>query len=369
MRAYANTLATHLAHASDGMKESMTKPFDVRRRLLLGSTTALAGLALLGRSEHASASAGSRSSAAPNGDPPNAFETIHQIATDQLSIGYAQLGPADGPVVILLHGWPHDIHSFIEVAPMLAEAGHRVIVPYLRGYGTTRLLSPDTPRNGQQAVFAQDVIGLMDALHIDRAVIAGFDWGGRAANIVAAVWPDRCRALVCASGYLIGSQEANRKPLPPQGELQAWFQYYFATERGAAGYAQYRDDFNRLVWRNASPQFQFDEATYQRTARSFDNPDHVAIVLHNYRWRLGLAQGEARLDALEAQLARRPKIAVPTITLEGDANGAPHLPAAAYANQFTGRYQHREVTGGIGHNLPQEAPRAFADAVLQVLAL
>ncbi|GAB2914553.1 alpha/beta hydrolase [Paraburkholderia jirisanensis] len=295
--------------------------------------------------------------------------SIRQIDAGTLSIGYADIGPTDGPVVILLHGWPHDIHSFVEVAPILAAAGYRVIVPYLRGYGSTRILSAGTPRNGQQSIFAVDVIALMDALKIDKAVLAGFDWGARAANIIAAVWPERCRALVSASGYLIGSQDANRKPQSPQAELQAWFQFYFATERGATGYAEHRDEFNRMIWRNASPLFRFDDATFSRTAKAFDNPDHVAIVIHNYRWRLALAQGESKYDELEKRLAQAPTISVPTITLEGDANGAPHLPPAAYAKKFTGKYQHRNVTGGIGHNFPQEAPEAFADAVMQVVKL
>ena len=341
----------------------MTHSFDTQRRRLLGGTSALAGLALL------NASALAQAGTVPPTASSASFEAIRQIEAGGLDIGYAELGPATGPVVILLHGWPHDIHSFVDVAPMLAAEGWRVIVPYLRGYGSTRLLSADAPRNGQQSVFAADVVALMDALRIDSALLAGFDWGGRAANIVAAEWPERCRALVCASGYLIGSQAAYRKPLPPQAELQAWFLYYLATERGADGYAKYRDDFNRLVWQNASPQFKFDDPTYQRTARSFDNPDHVAIVIHNYRWRLGLAQGEARYDDLERRLALAPTISVPTITLEGDANGAPHSPPAAYAAKFTGKYRHRNISGGIGHNLPQEAPRAFADAVLQVVML
>ncbi len=341
----------------------MSHSFDAQRRRLLGGTSALAGLAFL------NASAPAQASTVPPTFSSASFEAIRQIEAGGLNIGYAELGPATGPAVILLHGWPHDIHSFVDVAPMLASEGWRVIVPYLRGYGATRLLSADAPRNGQQSVFAADIIALMDALKIDNAVLAGFDWGGRAANIVAAEWPERCRALVCASGYLIGSQAAYRKPLPPQAELQAWFLYYLATERGAEGYAKYRDDFNRLVWQNASPQFKFDDATYLRTAKSFDNPDHVAIVIHNYRWRLGLVQGEARYDDLERRLALAPTIAVPTITLEGDANGAPHSPAAAYTAKFTGKYRHRNVSGGIGHNLPQEAPRAFADAVLQVVTL
>jgi pimeloyl-ACP methyl ester carboxylesterase len=271
--------------------------------------------------------------------------------------------------VILLHGWPYDIYSFVDVAPLLAAKGYRVIVPFLRGYGTTRFLSADSPRNGQQGALAVDAIALMDALHIDKAVIGAFDWGARTADIVAAMWPERCKGLVSVSGYLIGSQEANRKPLPPQAELQAWFQYYFATERGIEGYAEHRDEFNKLIWRNASPQFKFDDATFLRTAQAFDNPDHVAIVIDNYRWRLGMTHGESQYDDLERRLAQAPKIAVPTITMEGDANGAPHQPPAAYAKQFTGKYQHRDISGGIGHNLPQEAPKAFADAVLQVVKL
>ncbi len=294
------------------------------------------------------------------------FATIKQIDAGTLNIGYAQAGPADGPVAILLHGWPYDIYSFVDVAPILASAGYRVIVPYVRGYGTTKFLSSDTPRNGQQAVVAVDVISLMDALKIEKATIAGFDWGARSANIVAALWPERCKALVSVSGYLIGSQKAGMTPLPPSAELQWWYQYYFATERGRAGYDKNRREFSKLIWQIASPKWKFDDATFQRTAASFDNPDHVAIVIHNYRWRLGLAEGEAKYDELEKRLAEAPVITVPTITMEGDANGAPHPEPAAYAKKFSGKYQHRTIKGGIGHNLPQEAPRAFAEAVIQV---
>jgi pimeloyl-ACP methyl ester carboxylesterase len=286
-----------------------------------------------------------------------------------LNTEYAELGAADAPVVILLHGWPYDIHAFLDVAPVLAQAGYRVIVPYLRGYGTTRFLSAATPRNGQQSVVAADLITMMDALGIREAVIAGFDWGARTANIVAALWPRRCKALVSVSGYLIGNQQAGKVPLPPSAELQWWYQYYFATERGRAGYEKYRREFSKLIWQIASPKWNFDDATFDRTAVAFDNPDHVAIVIHNYRWRLGLAQGEAKYDDLERQLGRAPVISVPTITLEGDANGAPHLEPAAYAAKFSGKYQHRLITGGIGHNLPQEAPEAFARAVLDAVAL
>jgi pimeloyl-ACP methyl ester carboxylesterase len=294
------------------------------------------------------------------------FGPLKQIDAGVLNIGYAEAGPADGPPVILLHGWPYDIYSFVDVAPLLASAGYRVIVPYVRGYGTTRFLSGDTPRNGQQSVVAVDVINLMDALKIQQATIGGFDWGARSADIVAAVWPERCKALVSVSGYLIGSQAAGKMPLPPQAELQWWYQYYFATDRGRDGYDKYRHDFSKLIWRIASPKWDFDDATFDRSAAAFDNPDHVAIVIHNYRWRLSLAQGEAKYDDLEKRLAAAPVITVPTITMEGDANGAPHLEPSAYANKFSGKYAHRTITGGIGHNLPQEAPRAFAEAIIDV---
>jgi len=291
---------------------------------------------------------------------------IEQIDAAELNIGYVDTGPADGPAVLLLHGWPYDIHAYAEVTPTLRARGCRVIVPYLRGYGTTRFLSEETPRNGEQVALAVDAISLMDALGIERATVAGFDWGSRTAAIMAALWPKRCAALVAVSGYLIGSIEINQKPLPPRAELGWWYQYYFSTERGRRGYAQYTHEFNKLIWQLASPKWNFDEATFERSAASFDNPDHVAIVIHNYRWRLGLAPGEAKYDELEKRLAEFPAIAVPTITLEGDATGAPHPDPKAYASKFSGKYAHRLVTGGIGHNLPQEAPQAFADAVIEV---
>ncbi len=294
------------------------------------------------------------------------FGSLKQINAGVLNVGYAEAGPTDGPVVMLLHGWPYDIHSYVDVAPLLAKAGYRVIVPYLRGYGTTRFLSSETFRNGQQSVVALDIIALMDALKIQKAILGGFDWGARTANIIAALWPERCKALVSVSGYLIGSQQAGKVPLPPKAELQWWYQYYFATERGRAGYEQYRHDFARLIWQLASPHWDFDDATFERSAASFDNPDHVSIVIHNYRWRLGVAEGEPHYDELEQRLAEGPTITVPTITLEGDANGAPHLDASAYARKFSGSYAHRTITGGIGHNLPQEAPLAFAQAVVDV---
>jgi pimeloyl-ACP methyl ester carboxylesterase len=292
------------------------------------------------------------------------FDLLKQVDAGVLNIGYAEVGPADGPAVILLHGWPYDIHSFIDVAPLLAAAGYRVIVPYLRGYGTTRFLSSDTFRNAQQSVIAVDIIALMDALNIEKAVLGGFDWGARTADIIAALWPERCKALVAVSGYLIGSREINRMPLPPRDELAWWYQYYFATERGRAGYDTNRREFAKLIWQIASPRWDFDDATFDRTAVSFDNPDHVAIVIHNYRWRLSLADGDPRYDDLERRLAEGPVITVPTITLQGDADGAPHPDSASYARKFSGKYTHRIITGGIGHNLPQEAPRDFAQAII-----
>jgi pimeloyl-ACP methyl ester carboxylesterase len=294
------------------------------------------------------------------------FGVLKQINAGILNVGYAEAGPASGPVVILLHGWPYDIYSFVDVTPSLALAGYRVIVPYLRGYGTTRFLSDETIRNGQQSVVAVDVIALMDALKIEKATVAGFDWGARTACIVAALWPERCKALVSVSGYLIGNQASGKMPLPPKAELQWWYQYYFATERGRAGYDKYRHDFAKLIWQIASPKWSFDDATFDRSAAALDNPDQVSVVIHNYRWRLGLAQGEAKYDDLEKRLAVAPVIGVPTITLEGDANGAPHPEPASYRNKFSGKYAHRTIDGGIGHNLPQEAPQAFAQAVIDV---
>lgn len=294
------------------------------------------------------------------------FTDLKQVDAGLLNVGYVDAGPPDGEAVILLHGWPYDIHSFVDVVPLLTAAGHRVVVPYLRGYGTTRFLSDDTMRNGEPAAMGLDLIALMDALKIDTAKLAGFDWGARTADVVAALWPERCRGLVSVSGYLIASQESGKAPLPPKAELAWWYQYYFATERGRKGYDKNRRDFNKLIWHTASPQWKFDDATYDRSAASFDNPDHVDIVIHNYRWRMALADGEAQYDELEKRLATQPKISVPSISMEGDANGAPHVEPTVYAKQFTGRYEHRTVGGGVGHNLPQEAPQAFADAVLEV---
>ncbi len=342
------------------MDKNINTNINAQRRSLLGGALALAGLSLLAPAARAAvlpAAAG------------RSLGTLRSVRTAELDIGYAELGPADGQAVILLHGWPYDIHSFEEVAPLLAGAGYRVLMPYLRGYGSTRFLSKDTFRNAQQTAVALDIIAMMDALQIDQAILGAFDWGARTACIIAALFPQRCKGLVSVSGYLIGTPAGNRKPLPPQAEYEWWYQYYFATERGRLGYETNRKDFNRLIWKTASPQWAFDEATYARSAAAFDNPDHVDIVIHNYRWRLGLPDGERKYDALEARLAEGPSIGVPSITMEGDANGAPHAPPAAYAKKFTGKYQHRTLSGGIGHNLPQEAPRAFAQAILDVAAL
>jgi pimeloyl-ACP methyl ester carboxylesterase len=294
------------------------------------------------------------------------FASMKQIDAGVLNVGYAEAGPANGPAVILLHGWPYDIHSFVDVAPLLASAGYRVIVPYLRGYGTTRFLSNETFRNGEQAAVAVDIIDLMDALKIEKATLAGFDWGARTGDIIAALWPERCKALVSVSGYLIGSQATGKLPLPPKVELQWWYQYYFATENGRAGYDKNRHDFAKLIWHQASPKWDFDDATFDRSAAAFNNPDHVDVVIHNYRWRIDLAKGEPKYDDLEKRLAAGPVITVPTITLEGDANGAPHPDPSSYAKRFSGKYEHRTIDGGVGHNLPQEAPQAFAEAIVDV---
>jgi pimeloyl-ACP methyl ester carboxylesterase len=347
---------------------SITTEANSDRRHFLGSgimTIAAAELALIGSADAQllTTEGAARDTIKPGSN--TSFAAMKNIEAGVLDIGYAEAGPIHGPVVILLHGWPYDIYSYADVAPLLASRGYRVIVPYLRGYGTTRFLSGDTPRNGQQSVVAVDIIALMDALKIQKAVIAGFDWGARTANIIAALWPERCKAMVSVSGYLIGNQDSGKVPLPPSAELQWWYQYYFATERGRAGYDKYRNDFAKLIWQIASPKWNFDDATFRRTAASFENPDHVAIVIHNYRWRLGLAEGEPKYDDLEKRLAKAPVITAPTVTLEGDANGAPHLDAGAYAGKFSGWYAHRVAKGGIGHNLPQEAPLVFANAVVE----
>ena len=340
----------------------------LRRRFFgaIAMTFAAARFGMIGSANAQAIKASAKELPAVKPGTHTSFGPLKQIDAGLLNVGYAEAGPADGPPIILLHGWPYDIYSFVDVAPLLAAAGYRVIVPYVRGYGTTRFLSNDTLRNGQQSVVALDVIALMDALKIQKATIGGFDWGARSADIVAALWPERCKALVSVSGYLIGSQAAGKTPLPPEAELQWWYQYYFATDRGRDGYDKYRHGFSKLIWQIASPKWNFDDATFGRTAASFDNPDHVAIVIHNYRWRLGLADGEAKYDDLEKRLTAAPVITVSTITMEGDANGAPHPEPSTYAMKFSGKYSHRTITGGIGHNLPQEAPRAFAEAIIDV---
>ena len=336
-----------------------------RRRFLGGAAMAVAA-AQLGVFGSAQSRAEEPASATMKPEAKTSFASLKQIDAGLLNIGYAEDGPADGRPVVLLHGWPYDIHSFVDVAPMLASKGYRVIVPYLRGYGSTRFLASETVRNGQPSAVAVDIIALMDALKIEKATLAGFDWGARTANIIAALWPERCKAMVSVSGYLIGSQASGKMPLPPKAELAWWYQFYFATDRGRAGYDKYRHDFAKLIWQLASPKWNFDDATFDRSAASFDNPDHVDIVIHNYRWRQGLAEGETKYDDLEKRLAESPVITVPTITLEGDANGAPHPEPSAYAKKFSGRYAHRTLAGGVGHNLPQEAPQAFADAIVEV---
>ncbi|MCU1266845.1 MAG: alpha/beta hydrolase [Acidobacteria bacterium] len=347
-------------------KIKMSEEMKFDRRHFLGSvamTIAAAKLTMI--SSEAKSNDSSQSinvKPATNGS----FGPLKQIAAGVLNVGYAEAGPANGPPVILLHGWPYDIHSFVEVAPLLTAKGYRVIVPYLRGYGTTRFLSSETFRNGQPSALATDIVAFLDALKIRKPVIGGFDWGARTSNIIAALWPERCKAMVSVSGYLIGSQAAGREPLPPKAELEWWYQYYFATERGRAGYDKYRRDFAKLIWQLASPKWNFDDATFDRSSASLENPDHVAIVVHNYRWRLGLAEGERKYDDLERRLAAGPVITVPTITLEGDANGAPHPDPSSYGKKFSGKYDHRTITGGVGHNLPQEAPQAFAKAIVDV---
>jgi pimeloyl-ACP methyl ester carboxylesterase len=347
----------------------MSEEIDHHRRRFFGTAAMSIAAIQFGMISSAHAQSGNAKPADVPAIKPGtntSFPPLKQIDAGLLSVGYAEAGPANGPVVILLHGWPYDIYSFVDVAPLLASAGYRVIIPYVRGYGTTRFLSTGTFRNGQPSAVAGDVIAFMDALKIEKPILAGFDWGARTANIIAALWPERCKAMVSVSGYLIGSQEAGKIPLPPSAELQWWYQFYFATERGRAGYEKNRHDFNKLIWQLASPKWNFDDATFDRSAASFENPDHVGIVIHNYRWRLALAEGEPQYADLDKRLAQGPVITVPTITLEGDANGAPHPEPSSYAKKFSGRYSHRLITGGVGHNLPQEAPQAFAQAVIDV---
>jgi pimeloyl-ACP methyl ester carboxylesterase len=348
------------------VKIDKSEQIDHSRRRFFGIAAVSAAAAQLGLTRATLAQTKSSSLPAIKPGTNTSFGPLKQVDAGVLNVGYAEAGPANGAPVLLLHGWPYDIYSFVDVAPALASAGYRVIVPYIRGYGSTRFLAGDTMRSGQPSAVAVDMIAFMDALKIDKATIGGFDWGGRTANIIAALWPERCKAMVSVSGYLIGSQQSGRIPLPPKAELQWWYQFYFATDRGRDGYDKYRRDFSKLIWQLASPKWDFDDATFERSAAAFDNPDHVAVVIHNYRWRLGLAEGDSKYDDLDKRLAQSPAIAVPTITLEGDANGAPHAEPSSYAQKFSGKYEHRTITGGIGHNLPQEAPQAFVQAIVDI---
>ena len=355
---------TKVVSASELQAERVDQP---RRRVFETAALSIAA-AQLGMIAPAAAHSRESASKVPATNPGThrSFKGLKRINAGLLNVGYAEDGPADGSPVVLLHGWPYDIHSYVDVAPLLAAKGYRVIVPYLRGYGTTSFLSSATMRNAQQSAVALDMIALMDALKIQKAIIAGFDWGARTSDVMAVLWPERCKAIVSVSGYLISSPAGNQTPLPPQGACAFWYQYYFATEVGKAGYAKYLAEFNKFIWRQASPKWNFDDATYNRTAASFSNPDHIDIVMHDYRWRLGLADGERRYDELEKQLAALPVVTVPAITMEGDSNGAAHPPSTDYRNRFSGKYEYRLISGGVGHNLPQEAPQAFAQAVIDV---
>jgi pimeloyl-ACP methyl ester carboxylesterase len=349
-------------------RQSLTETIDEPRRRLFGTAAMTIAAAQLGAIASAAAQTSETAPKVSAIKPGTntSFKALKQINAGLLNVGYAEDGPADGTPVVLLHGWPYDIHSYVDVAPLLAAKGYRVIVPYLRGYGSTRFLASDTFRNAQQSVVALDIIALMDALKIQKAIIAGFDWGARTADVMAVLWPERCKAIVSVGGYLISSPAGNQVPWPPEPAFLFWYQYYFATPVGKAGYEKYLDQFNKFIWKQASPKWKFDDATYDRTAASFHNPDHVDIVMHDYRWRLGLADGERKYDDLEKRLAALQPVAVPTITMEGDANGAIHAPSTAYRDKFSGKYEYRLITGGVGHNLPQEAPQAFAQAVIDV---
>jgi pimeloyl-ACP methyl ester carboxylesterase len=343
----------------------MIRPDICDRRDFLGRGAMAIAAAQLGLwSESAAALAKAANPTVPSIRPGlhTSFASFKQVDAGMLSIGFAEEGPSDGPAVILLHGWPYDIHSYVDVVPPLAAAGYRVIVPYSRGFGTTRFLSRGAFRNAQQSAVARDVVALMDALKIKSAIVGGYDWGARTAAIVAALWPERCKALVAVSGYLITNLQANTRPLPPIAELGWWYQYYFATPRGRRGYSENRREFARLIWKSSSPKWDFDEATFERTAAAFDNEDHVAIVIHNYRWRLSLAKGESKYEPLEAKLSEAPVIGVPTLTIGSDFDGAA-ASGDGYRKQFSGPYAHR-ILPGIGHNVPQEAPAAFAQAIV-----
>lgn len=295
------------------------------------------------------------------------LDPLRQVDAGVLDIAYYEAGPAEGPVVMLLHGFPYDIHSFVDVAPQLAAKGCRVIVPYLRGYGPTRFRDPATPRSGEQAAIGADLIALMDAVGVKRAVFAGYDWGGRAACVGAALWPDRCAGLVCVNSYLIQDIARAMVPAKPEREVPLWYQYYFQVERGRAGLAANRRGIANLLWRQWSPNWHFDAATFERTAVAFDNPDYVDIVIHSYRHRFGLADGDPQYADIQRRLAALPVITVPAITLDGEADGvAPATDGTATAAKFAGHRTHR-VVPHAGHNLPQEEPEAFAAAVMEMI--
>lgn len=290
-----------------------------------------------------------------------------QVRAGVLEIACLDHGTAAGEAVVLLHGFPYDAYAYDDVVATLASAGCRVIVPYLRGFGPTRFLSEDTPRSGQQAALGHDLLALLDALEIHQAVLAGYDWGGRAACIVSALWPERVRGLVTGGGYNIQDIARALAPQPPEIEHKLWYQYYFHGERGRAGLEKYRRQFCKLLWQLWSPSWQFDEATYERSAAAFDNPDFVEVVIHSYRHRYGLAAGDPALETTEQRLSRLPPINVPTIALHGGDNGViPVATSERHERYFAGKYAHR-IIPGVGHNLPQEAPTEFADAVLELV--
>ena len=350
-------------------RNKMSEALDRSRRNFLGTmamSVAAAGFVTTGLADAQPSTLNPTNLLSDKSGTNASFGPLKQIDAGLLNVGYAEAGPPSGPAVVLLHGWPYDIHSFVDVTPLLASAGYHVIAPHFRGYGTTSFLSSETMRNAQQSAVALDIIALMDALKIQTTTVAGFDWGARTADVMATLWPERCKAIVSVSGYLISSPAGNQVPLPPEPAFLFWYQYYFATPVGKAGYAKYLDQFNKFIWHQASPKWNFDDATYNRTADSFNNPDHVDIVIHDYRWRLGLADGERKYDDLEKRLAALPVVTVPAITMEGDSNGAAHPPSTAYRNKFSGKYDYRLITGGVGHNIPQEAPQAFAKAVVDV---
>ena len=337
----------------------MADAVDRHRRLILGA--ALLGPAAIG---------GKADAQAKPSAPPRALrklEPLRHVETDVLNIAYYEAGPATGPEVILLHGFPYDIHTYADVAPILAAKGCRVIVPYLRGYGETRFRDKATPRSGEQAALGADVIALLDAFGIKRAVFAGHNWGGRAATVAAALWPDRCAGLVTVNSYLIQDLSRAMVPAPPENEEAMWYEYYFQLERGRAGLAANRRKIARMLWEEWSPDWDFDDATFDRSAGALDNPDFVDVAIHSYRHRFGNADGDPRYAELEKRLAAMPPITLPAVTLDGDSDGVIAAgDGSASAAEFAARRIHR-VVKGAGHNIPQEAPEAFAAAVMELV--